>query len=134
MSFSKPCTAVFLAVMSTLAATVIHPRYVRAEFDHLTCFRVKQDDAMPVVPPLSLTTYLGGASGCEIKTKAKTVCVRTEKNGGNDPRGPSLPNAYVCYKIKCDSPPSGTAVDLLDQFSGRIIELKKIYTLCAPAN
>ena len=135
MSFPRPCTAIVFGVVSTLAATVIHPPSVRAEFDHLTCFKAGDDEAAPVVaPPLTLSTAMGGVgSGCEIKKKAHTVCLRTEKNGGNDPRGPIVAN-FVCYKVKCESPPVVPAADLIDQFAGRIIELKKIFTVCAPGN
>jgi hypothetical protein len=109
----------------------------------LVCFKGK--DAGLSAPPPSLTLDSPSfspsfiASGCEIKTKAASVCFPMEKNSGDDTRGGAISAfGYACYKVKCDTSPVipglVPTLNLFDQFepTGRPFQFKKIFTICAP--
>ncbi len=112
--------------------------------DHLQCHKLKDSQKFknvvatldPIqIPPFAL------AEGCQIKGKAKELCIPTRKTitSAGDSTPPSvlppaqeLTNDYLCYKVKC--PKRNIDVqEVTDQFGSRDVEkIKAAGRLCVP--
>lgn len=107
------------------------------ETDHLACVSVKDNkDAVPDGPvPVAISDILDDEfSDCVVKKiKMSTLSVRIAKDGGDDPiAGQAAAEAYGCYKIKCGDGASDGSLNVEDQFATRVVQRKKLRTICTP--
>lgn len=100
-----------------------------AERDHLMGYKVKDLDKFTAGGTFTLDDN-GTVLTCEPK-KAGFYLSPSEKNAGDDPRGPAAAG-FVCYKAKCTGslPPDVTAND---QLAIHTLELKKAALVCMPS-
>ena len=106
---------------------------VRAQNDHLQCFKVKD--------PQTKNTYTADIdglvleAGCRVKVPATMACVPATKSHVSPPPpsggGTGRPNAFFCYKTKC---PKVTLPTLAgsDQFGARSVAPTGAKLVCAP--
>jgi len=131
-------TSRFMAVGSlAIASILLAAAPARAAFDHLQCFKIKDNAAAATytanINPSDLTFSALPAS-CTIKTPAKMLCVDAEKtNVVPAPPGSAdglTAQQYLCYKAKCTKvQPTAT---LTDQFGSHGIQVKSTKLVCAP--
>src|SRR5688572_714589 len=123
--------------LATLASLFV-AQSALAESDHQQCYKIK-DSAEATAYTANLAPTDGAfplAVGCEIKARAKLLCIDVEKSNVN----PSPPGAddglpaqkSLCYKVKCPTPASSITATLTDQFGVHVVEAKKSFLLCAP--
>jgi hypothetical protein len=107
---------------------------VRAQSDHLECFKVKDPQAKA-----EYTAIIDGlvlAPGCRVKVPAATACVPATKTIIGPPYPPGgggtgVPNAFLCYKAKCPKTTLPTFV-ATDQFGSRSVTPSARKLVCAP--
>jgi hypothetical protein len=102
----------------------------RAEEDHLIGFKIKDLNAVPGLAGVAVTADFGNET-CDLK-RPEFMLVKSEKSGGDDPRGGTAGN-FVCYKARCTGavPPTVTTDS---QFGVHAIESKKAKLVCLPLN
>jgi hypothetical protein len=101
---------------------------VRAEQDHLIGYRVKDLNGIAPSGSYTLSSQLG-TQVCE-PIAVRYLLERSEKNGGDDPRGGPA-GRFVCYVAKC----SGTLPDEVQasgQFAAHTLGPKSTQLLCVP--
>lgn len=110
-----------------VAASVLLPAgRAAAEQDHLTCYKI--NGSIQPKAAIHLSDQFG-SSDCTVG-KESVLCVQSEKNAGDDPRG-GVAGSFVCYSVSCKGDlPSVLAVQ--DQFSQRVIALGKPNLVCTP--
>jgi hypothetical protein len=123
-----------IAIVSTTLFTVAP---ARAAFDHLQCFKIKDNAAAATyvadIDPSDLT-FAALPPSCTIKVPAKMLCVDAEKTNVS----PTPPGAddgltaqpYLCYKAKCTK--VQPTVSFTDQFGVHSIQVKSTKMVCAP--
>lgn len=131
---TRPFALVCLALLSLL----VWASSAAAETDHLACIQVKDNKfGVPSDPQfITISDIVGDSvSNCVVKkVKLTSLCIRVEKDGGDDPRGgQGAAEAYGCYKVKCDGDIDGT-LNVDDQFGNRNVERKKLRTICTPVD
>lgn len=109
-------------------------------YDHLECFKMKDAISQRVqisVTPLD-TAVFPITAACTVKTKARELCVPTEKtlqsyDGPAEPiAGDNLTNGFVCYTLKCDKSDIDDT-EFTDQFGTRTLLKFGEKKICAPA-
>jgi hypothetical protein len=109
-------------------------------YDHLACYKVKDLKTFTSAPAtLSALQSQFAPLGCEIKGKARQVCVPVDAavgpvEGGAHTTFPTESVTFdrICYRVKC----SGTgplSLEMGDGFGTRTIEAFKVSTICTPA-
>lgn len=108
-------------------------------FDHLACYKVK--DAKTFSSAMASIEALQGqfsALGCQVKPKAKQVCVPVSAQvgtieGGTHSEFPAENLAFdrFCYRVKCSGAVPST-LEMGDAFGTRTLEKFKISTICTP--
>ena len=111
--------------------------------DHLKCYKIKDPNKLKGVVDLTSPQF-GVEPGCRI-LKTRKFCVPVTKavnlaattlNGLPVTLAPvagqNLIDDYVCYTIKCDTPPPASA-KVQDQFSTRTFTKFKAAEVCVPA-
>jgi hypothetical protein len=114
-------------------------------FDHLQCFRITSSATSPVPPVLTADLRperippFAVAAGCKVKTKPRSLCIDVAKENVQPP-GSTLPVSgetardYLCYDVKCPTPTSGLAGQVVsDQFGEHVVTTRTSSTLCVPA-
>lgn len=130
-----------LTVASTLLCVAGFATSSRAQpYDHLACYKIKDTKTFRTAPAsLSPLPPQLVAQGCEIKGKARQVCVPVDVQVGPVDEGnhttfpaESLNFERICYRVKC--PPAAPAsLQMGDGFGTRQIDGFKISTICTPA-
>src|SRR5262245_54329532 len=110
-----------------IAAHVLVAGAARAEEDHLTGYKAKDLNKVP--GGIHTIDNRNGTLNCELK-KAAFHMVRSEKDGGDDPRG-GVAKDYVCYKAKCTGGLLSTQ-DADSQVGLHTLEAKKPKLVCLP--
>jgi hypothetical protein len=109
-------------------------------YDHLACYKVKDAKTFSSAPAsLAMLQAQFASLGCEIKGKARQVCVPVNAevgpvDGGVHTTFPADDLAYdrICYRVKCTG--AGPAsLEMGDGFGTRTIQAFKVATLCVPA-
>ena len=128
---------VFVHALAFTAAVLFAATPSGAAFDHLQCFKIKDNAAAATyvadIDPSDLT-FAALPASCTIKVPAKLLCVDAEKTNVT----PAPPGAadgltaqpYLCYKAKCTKVQPTTSVT--DQFGLHGIEVKSTKLVCAP--
>ncbi len=82
---------------------------------------------------------LGGLfSECEVKTKVAELCYPAAVDGGDDPRGATVVDAFICHKAKCRGGGVGVGTDfgVLSRFGNYapsgVGEVRRVKRVCAP--
>jgi hypothetical protein len=118
-------------VLATAAAVTLALgiEAAHAERDHLMGYKIKDLDKFKAGGTFTLDDN-GTLLTCEPK-KAGFYLSPSEKDAGDDPRGPAAAG-FVCYKAKCTGtlPPDVTAND---QLTIHTLELKKATLVCMPS-
>jgi hypothetical protein len=126
-----------LPVLGVATATLFAAAPAGAAFDHLQCFKIKDNAAAATytadIDPSDLT-FAALPPSCTIKVPAKLLCVDAEKTNVS----PAPPGAgdgvttqpYLCYKAKCAKVQPTASVT--DQFGIHSIQVKSTKMVCAP--
>ncbi|HET9062462.1 MAG TPA: hypothetical protein VFO62_04160 [Candidatus Binatia bacterium] len=109
-------------------------------YDHLACYKVKDLKTFTSAPAtLSALQSQFAALGCEIKGRARQVCVPVDAavgpvEGGAHTTFPTESVTFdrICYRVKC-SGSAPVSLEMGDGFGTRTIEAFKISTICLPA-
>jgi hypothetical protein len=122
-------------VATGLPALNAGAQIIPGEADHLKCYQVIKDEAVPAIKEVDLVNHFGLEPGCHLKVKARTYCTPVRKfiqgGNGNDPRGGALATDFTCYKVQC--PPNPTRrLTIDDQFGQRDIGIRDARMLCTP--
>jgi len=102
-----------------------------SEVDHYRCLKVKPTRRAEKFPK-GLVVEVDDQFGSRVVLikKPSKLCLATDKNGEG------IKNVYVhlmCYKVKADPRTSATGVQVNNQFSPAVLDLKKEYELCLPS-
>jgi len=133
-------TRALVSVYFVLLSLFVLAGAAAAESDHLACVSVKDNtqaikEAVPSGKiPVEISNVVEDSfADCEVKVKLTSVCIRVEKNNGDDDRGDQAgAEAYGCYKIKCREGQADGSMFIDDQFVARSVERKKLVQLCTP--
>jgi hypothetical protein len=134
------CILAATAVMVTGSLFCFFAEARAQPYDHLACYKVK-DARTFLSAPVSLAGLQAqfASLGCQIKGKARQVCVPVDAEvgrveGGGHATFPSEDLAYdrICYRAKCTSK-GPEALEMGDGFGTRTIAAFKILTVCMPA-
>ncbi len=130
-----------LFVLAIAAILTIVPAHIRAQTDHLECFKIKDELKLKGFVDLDSPQY-GLHDNCRI-SKAKYFCVPANKtvvqaSSGSDPITPldllasPAPGDRICYSVRC---PSQELPDqfVTDQFGQRMLTKLKTKLVCTPA-
>jgi len=113
-------------------------------FDHLKCYKIKDEAKFSATVTLDALLTQFGAEQCEVKGRGKLLCVPVDKTVsvfedksavGIPPTGylgEAISDSRICYRVKCphsDIPPELVS----DQFGSRNVERFKTQMLCTPA-
>jgi hypothetical protein len=126
-----------LPVLGVATATLFAAAPAGAAFDHLQCFKIKDNAAAATytadIDPSDLT-FAALPASCTIKVPAKLLCVDAEKtNVSPTPPGAAdgvTTQPYLCYKAKCTKVQPTASV--ADQFGLHSIQVKSTKMVCAP--
>lgn len=134
-----------LAVMLICAAAiVIHAAAALAQFDHLTCFKMKDPQKLAATATLdALRNQFDPAGACRISGKGALYCVPTQAAISDltvhkqpatprDIDGGEASGDRICYRAKCPKTEIGDEV-VSDPFGTRTASRFKVSLLCAPA-
>jgi hypothetical protein len=132
-----------LRLLAFIAAASLVPTAAQAQFDHQTCYKVKDSQKFAATADFLAEQAAFTAAQCKITGKAAFFCVPSDKNlmtltvdkvptaalpvPGTTP----LPDT-ICYKAKCLATPPATQ-EVVDQFGSRTLSKFKIAMVCAPA-
>jgi len=138
----NPTTRIICALALSVA---LSPTAAQAQlFDHLKCFKVKDEAKFNADATLEALQAEYGIDSCKIKGKAKLYCVPTDKQLDSfedksktgipqvSVDGPEYTFDRVCYKVKCDDTPPASEL-VTDQFGSRTVSKLKTQMLCTPA-
>jgi hypothetical protein len=137
----NPCRGVSAAALLVVGSVVGISVDAHAQpYDHLACYKVKDVKSFSSASVSLATLQSQFASlGCEIKGKARQVCVPVDASvgaieGGTHTTFPSEDLTYdrICYRVKCTGG-GPVSLEMGDGFGTRTIERFKIATVCTPA-
>ena len=132
-----------LVLAAVVSLGLALPTNSSAQFDHLTCFKVRDSVKFSALATLDALQNAFDPGQCKISGKAKLFCVPTNKMVDefeiDKQPGTLLPipgldpqQDQICYKVKC---PKATIADrdVADQFAARPLSRFKAKLLCVPA-
>jgi hypothetical protein len=144
MKTTRPFAARIVALAAGIVLAGVSAS--EAQFDHLKCYKIRDTTRSFVANSHALDLLSDEPSifpdeACNVKVKAKFYCTDVDKQNvvpapPGAPDGPQ-PGDFLCYKFKgrcTPSIPSGTTLNVVDQFASGSIGLIKAGMLCAPAN
>lgn len=109
-------------------------------YEHLVCYKAKDMKAFASsAASLEALQTEFGSLGCQIKPRAKQVCVPVDATVGPVEQGAHVPFPAedlafdrLCYRIKCTGAVPLDA-EVSDGFGTRSLQKLKVVTLCTPA-
>lgn len=130
---------------AAMAAFLLVPSVALAQFDHLTCMKVKDSTKFAATVALdAMENQFDPPGDSTVVGKARLYCVASSKqvisfeiDGAPatplDVPGPEPVPDRICYKVKC--PKSDIDPELVhDQFGARQLSRFKVQMLCTPAS
>lgn len=131
---------VAIGLVTAASAIGLAARAHAQPYEHLACYKVKDAKTFTSAPvSLSALQAQFATLGCEIKGKARQVCVPVDAavgavTDGSHTTFPSESLAFdrICYRVKCDGT-GPVSLEMGDGFGTRTIEAFKIATICTPA-
>jgi hypothetical protein len=122
-----------VAVFGVAAAAQAQP------YDHLACYKVKDAAFASAQVSVAVLQAQFASLGCQIKGKARQVCVPVEAQVGavDDGSHSTFPAEglsfdRLCYRVKCTGS-APASLEMGDGFGTRTLEKFKVTTICTPA-
>ena len=125
-----------LAIVATIATIAASHAAFAEERDHLTCYTVKDGDAVAAPAIARLEDQLGTLGDCKVTARARLLCEESAADAGDDPNGGPA-QRFLCHRLKCKSempPVKGRGLEVLEGTApgGRALTLVREEMVCVP--